>query len=263
MTSPPIDPRRPPEFFLSGARIHAVDMEGAVSVLLDWIERRHRGYVLLTGGHGLVEMQSDPELLAINNAADLVTPDGMPVVWMGWLKGHPGTRKVSSGITEATIRAGLSSGVRHYFYGGTEGVAERLTQILRERYPEIRIAGYQTPPFRPLTDEEGEAVCEEINRSQADIVWVGLGCPKQDRWMSRFRSQLEAAALVGVGASFDFLSGVKPAAPPWIANSGFEWLYRLLSEPRRLWPRYSRVVPLFLYHATRDLLGLGPPPPTD
>jgi N-acetylglucosaminyldiphosphoundecaprenol N-acetyl-beta-D-mannosaminyltransferase len=244
-----------PEFLVAGARIHAIRVPDAVATIDGWISTGHRDYIVLTGAHGIVEMQSSPKLLEINNRAGLTTPDGMSVVWLGRLKGHHQIEKVyAPDIMDETFRLGVSRGYRHYFYGGNEGVADELKRRLEERFPGIQVVGTCCPPFRPLSDAEAEETAGAINKAAPDIVWVGLGCPKQDHWMDRFRPRLQAPVLIGVGAGFDFLSGRQPLAPRWIQRSGFEWLFRLLSEPRRLWPRYSRVVPRFLYLALRDWL---------
>jgi N-acetylglucosaminyldiphosphoundecaprenol N-acetyl-beta-D-mannosaminyltransferase len=244
-----------PAFFIAGVRIHALRVADVVSTIDAWIRNRRQDYIVLTGAHGVVEMQSDPELLAINNRAGLTTPDGMPVVWVGKLKGHSDIEKVyAPDVMAATFRDGVPKHYRHFLYGGDEGVADQLARALEERYPGIQIAGTYCPPFRPLDDREAADVARLINDTDPHIVWIGLGCPKQERWMQRFRPLLRAPVLIGVGAGFDFLSGRKPLAPRWIQQSGFEWFYRLLSEPGRLWPRYKRVVPVFLYVALKELL---------
>ena len=218
---------------------------------------------MLTGAHGVVEMQSDDELRAINNAAGLTTPDGMPVVWVRRRAGFRRIEKVyAPDIMDRVFAAGAAAGWRSFLYGGKEGVAERLAAVLRERFAGSDIVGTHCPPFRPLTAAEEDALVAEIDASGADIVWVGLGCPKQERWMARFRPRLRAPVLIGVGAGFDFLTGEARRAPRWVQLSGFEWLYRLVSEPKRLWPRYSRVVPRFLLLAARELVrGPRVPPP--
>jgi N-acetylglucosaminyldiphosphoundecaprenol N-acetyl-beta-D-mannosaminyltransferase len=250
----------PPEFSIAGVRIHAIRVADAVAAIDEWVSTGRRDFIVLTGAHGVVEMQSDPELRAINNRAGLTTPDGMPVVWIGRLKGYRGIEKVyAPDIMTETFRAGLVKGYRHFFYGGDTGVADALQVELERRYPGIRIVGTYCPPFRPLESREEGEIAAAINAAAPDIVWVGIGCPKQERWMNRFRPLLRASVLIGVGAGFDFLSGRKPLAPRWVQRSGFEWLYRLISEPKRLWPRYSRVVPTFIYLAVRDWLRRSPP----
>jgi N-acetylglucosaminyldiphosphoundecaprenol N-acetyl-beta-D-mannosaminyltransferase len=247
-----------PEFYIAGVRINAIRVADAVATIDAWIRDRRRDYIVLTGAHGVVEMQRDPSLREINNRAGLTTPDGMPVVWMGRLKGHGQVEKVyAPDIMTETFRVGVTRNYSHFLYGGDEGVAEMLRSALVERFPGIRIVGTHCPPFRALDDREAENDARRINETGADVVWVGLGCPKQERWMARFRPLLDAPVLIGVGAGFDFLAGRKPLAPRWVQRSGFEWLYRMMSEPRRLWPRYSRVVPTFLYLAVRDAARRG------
>lgn len=243
----------PAEFLVADVRIHAIRVADVVSTIDQWISARRSDYIVLTGAHGVVEMQSDRELLEINNRAGLTTPDGMPVVWLGRLKGHKNIEKAyAPDIMVETFRFGLARGYRHFLYGGAEGVADELSRKLQERFPGIRIVGTYCPPFRSLDELEVRQIEHLINHADPHIVWVGIGCPKQEHWMKRFRPNLRAPVLIGVGAGFDFLSGRKPLAPRWVQRSGFEWLYRMLSEPRRLWPRYSRVVPLFLYLVLRD-----------
>jgi N-acetylglucosaminyldiphosphoundecaprenol N-acetyl-beta-D-mannosaminyltransferase len=244
-----------PEFLVAGVRIHAIRVADVVSTIDAWITEGRKDFIVLTGAHGVVEMQSDKELRDINNRAGLTTPDGMPIVWLGRLSGHANVEKAyAPDIMNETFRFGLTQGYRHFLYGGADGVAEDLGHKLTERYPGIDVVGAYCPPFRALDDDEIETIAGRINDADPHIVWVGIGCPKQERWMQRFRPLLKAPVLIGVGAGFDFLSGRKPLAPRWIQTSGFEWLYRMLSEPRRLWPRYFRVVPFFLYLVARDRL---------
>jgi N-acetylglucosaminyldiphosphoundecaprenol N-acetyl-beta-D-mannosaminyltransferase len=249
-------PERFASYRVAGVKIDAVCVDDVVQAIADWIDRDHRDYIVLTGAHGVVEMQDDEELRRINDQAGITTPDGMPVVWLGRLKGHGRTDKTyAPDIMREAFARGVARGHRHFLYGGKEGVAEALKRRLEQDFPGIRVVGTHCPPFRPLTEEEEHALCAEIDASEADIVWCGLGCPKQERWMARFRPLLRAPVLIGVGAGFDFLSGTMPLAPRWVQRSGFEWLYRLASDPKRLWPRYSRVVPRFLWSVARDELG--------
>ncbi len=243
----------PAEFFVAGARIHAIRVRDVVTTIDQWISSGRLDFIVLTGAHGIVEMQSDHELLKINNLAGLTTPDGMPVVWLGRLKGHQNIEKVyAPDIMSAVFEFGVTRGYRHFLYGGQDGVADELADRLREIYNGIQVVGTYCPPFRPLDEKDVETIADRINAADPHIVWVGIGCPKQEHWMSRFRSRLRAPVLIGVGAGFDFLSGRKPLAPRWVQRSGFEWLYRTFSEPRRLGRRYARVVPYFLYLALRD-----------
>lgn len=245
----------PPRFDLFGVSISAVDVMGTVDVMEAWIREGHRDYVILTGAHGVVEMQDDSELRAINNRSGLTTPDGMPIVWWGRAKGFPEIEKVyAPDIMTETFRRSAARGDRHFFYGGAEGVADTLASKMTARFPGLSVAGTHCPPFRTLEDAEEDAIAERINATNPDIVWVGLGCPKQERWIARNRHRLSAPVLIGVGAGFDFLAGGSRHAPGWVQQSGFEWLFRLASEPRRLWPRYSSVVPRFLWLSLRALV---------
>jgi N-acetylglucosaminyldiphosphoundecaprenol N-acetyl-beta-D-mannosaminyltransferase len=236
--------------------VDSVDMTGAVSIIDGWIRQRAREYVTVTPAHAVMEAYRDTELRHIFNRAGLTTPDGMAIVWLLRLRGHKKVRRVyGPDLLLEVSRTGVPLGYRHLLYGGTEGVAARLSACLTARFPGIRIVGTHTPPFRALAAEEDQAIVDALNASRADIVWVGLSTPKQERWMAEHRHQLEAPVLVGVGAAFDFLSGAKPQAPRWMQRSGLEWLFRLASEPRRLWPRY-RQYPRFGALALAQLLGL-------
>jgi N-acetylglucosaminyldiphosphoundecaprenol N-acetyl-beta-D-mannosaminyltransferase len=244
-----------PSFEVAGARIDAVTLESTLDILADWIRTGRREYVVMLGAHGIVEMQRDPRLREVDNAAGLVTPDGMPNVWLGRWKGHREVEKVyAPDIMHGAFARGCLPGWRHYFYGGGPGVAEALARRMTALYTGLLVVGTETPPFRPLTDEEALATAARIDAAAPHLVWVGLGCPKQDHWMARFRPLLAAPVLLGVGAGFDFLSGSKPLAPRWLQRSGLEWLFRLLSEPRRLLPRYARVIPRYSLCFVREVL---------
>ena len=245
----------PQRFEVAGVKVDAVTLRETVDLIDQWIRERRREYVVLTGAHGVVEMQTDPELRAINNRAALTTPDGMPLVWLGRARGHANLEKVyAPDIMNLEFSLSVGRGHKHFLYGGKPGVAVTLAHRLSQRYPGIAVTGTYTPPFRPLSDLEEDEIARQINAAHADIVWCGLGCPKQEKWMARFRPKLTAAVLIGVGAGFDFLSGERPLAPEWVKQSGFEWAFRALSEPKRLLPRYAKVVPSFMYYAGKDEL---------
>jgi len=240
-----------------GVGVSAIDMTRAVSLVEGWIAATAHNYVCITGVHGVMESLDDPQLRAIHNRAGLVTPDGMPLVWLGRLHGHAHVDRVyGPDLMLACCAASTAKGYRHFFYGGGPGVAERLGQKLTERFPALVIAGTWSPPFGELTPAEEQAAIETINAARPDIVWVGLSTPRQERWMARHVGRLSAPVLVGVGAAFDFNAGLKPQAPRWMQRSGLEWLFRLGTEPRRLWRRYLRNNPRFIWHIFLQVSGL-------
>jgi N-acetylglucosaminyldiphosphoundecaprenol N-acetyl-beta-D-mannosaminyltransferase len=224
---------------------------------LDWIDAaiaaRSRGYICVAAVHTVMATQEDPELRAAVLASDLTVPDGMPLVWAMNMLGHSLPSRVYGPdlMLHACVRA-ADTGARFYLYGGREASLERLRTDLPERYPGLRLAGVQHAPFRELTDEEAEATAAEINASGADVVWVGLGVPLQEKWMARMRPLLTAPVLVGVGAAFDFHAGIKKQAPDGLQRLGLEWAFRLSQEPRRLWRRYLVTNTAFLGLVLRE-----------
>lgn len=223
-------------------------MPAALSILGGWVARGERQYVCITGVHGVMESQRDEALRLIHNRAGMVAPDGMPLVWMGRLSGHSQMARVyGPDLLLAVCAVSGRERYKHYFYGGAEGVPELLARRLRARYPELDVVGSHSPPFRPLTTAEDDEIVERINAAQPDFVWVGLSTPKQERWVHEHRGRLTAPVLVGVGAAFDFVAGLKPQAPQWMQRSGLEWTFRLATEPRRLWRRYLVNNPVFVW----------------
>jgi N-acetylglucosaminyldiphosphoundecaprenol N-acetyl-beta-D-mannosaminyltransferase len=240
-----------------GVGISAVDMRRAVDTIHTWIAQRAPHYVCIFTVHSVMECQRNERLRAIANRSGMTTPDGMPLVWLSRLRGHRDVSRVyGPDLMLALCEESIEKGYRHFFYGGAEGVAVELAARLTERYPGLQVAGTYSPPFRPLTEDEDQQVVDLINRSGADIVWVGLGTPKQDFWVADHVGRLEAPVLLAVGAAFDFHSGRKRQAPRWMQRAGLEWLFRLLTEPRRLWYRYLVLNPLFIALVTLQLLGL-------
>jgi N-acetylglucosaminyldiphosphoundecaprenol N-acetyl-beta-D-mannosaminyltransferase len=229
----------------------------ALATIEDWIARHDRQYVCVSGIHGVMESQRDDQLRAIHNAAGMVTPDGMPLVWLSRMSGfHHVERVYGPDLMLACCERSERTGYRHYFYGGGSGVPGRLAERLQSRYPRLEIAGGYSPPYRPLTMAEDDDVVRRINAANPDIVWVGLSTPKQERWMFDHRERLKAPVLIGVGAAFDFHAGLKRQAPRWMQDHGLEWLFRLREEPRRLWRRYFRNNPLFVWCVLLQSLGL-------
>lgn len=229
-------------------------------------QRRVEGarVVVATSVHGLVEGWRKLAFRAILEDSALITPDGMPLVWVGRLKGAAGMGRVyGPDLMLETCRQAAGTGVRHYFYGGAAGVPERLADVLLARFPGIVVAGAHSPPFRELSDAELEEDAARFDAAGADLVWVGLGTPRQERRAARLATYTRAKVLVTVGAAFDFQTGRVRQAPRVLQKTGLEWAYRLSQEPGRLWRRYLTNVPLFVILATAELLGLisvGPVP---
>ncbi len=241
-----------------GVGLSAINMTMALHILEQWIQQKEKSrYVCITGVHGVIESQNDEELCHIHNHAGMVTPDGMPMVWMGRLNGKRWMKRVyGPDLVLAMCQKSLEKGYRHYFYGGADGVPELLAQKLQQRFPGLQVVGTYSPPFRTLTPQEDEEVVQMINKTDPDIVWVGLSTPKQERWMAAHVDKLNAPALIGVGAAFDFHAGLKKQAPLWMQRSGLEWLFRMITEPKRLGSRYLKSNPLFIMLILAQYLGL-------
>lgn len=240
-----------------GVGVSALSIELALGQFDAWIAAGAREYVCVADVHAVMQSRWDEGFRAIHNGAGIVTPDGMPLVWLCRLAGRGMVSRVyGPDLLLATCAHSIARGYRHFFYGGAPGVAATLADRLRARFPGLTVAGTYAPPFRALSADEMAETAALIEAARPDLVWVGLSTPKQERWMATFRPLLTAPILVGIGAAFDFHSGGKPQAPFWIQRSGFEWLFRLATEPRRLWPRYRKVVPAFLWYLALQRLGL-------
>jgi len=244
-------------FNVLGVRVSSINMSIAMETIEGWIERGEPNYVTVADVNSIMVGQSDPGFLRIHNKAGMVTPDGMPIVWLGRYNGNKNVERVyGPDLMLALCEKSITNGYRHYLYGGNEGAPDLLKSRLEQRFPGIKIVGTYSPPFRALSNEEDEKVIKTINGAKPDIVWVGLGAPKQERWMAEHVGQLGVPVLIGVGAAFDFNAGLKKQAPLWMQKSGLEWLFRLVTEPRRLWRRYLRNNPLFILLVIRQALGL-------
>ena len=240
-----------------GVGVSAVDMPRALAAIAQWVGEGGAHYVCVTGVHGVMESQRDRKLRGIHNSADMVTPDGMPMVWLGRLRGHSTMHRVyGPDLLLACCAIAGEPRLRHYFLGSTAAVLEQLVDRLCDRFPTLYVAGTSAPPHRVLTVAEDEYLVRIINDAQPDIVWVGLGTPKQERWMADHAGRIRAPVMIGVGAAFDFVSGAKRQAPRWMQRSGLEWAFRLASEPRRLGARYLVNNPLFVWRVLQQVLGL-------
>lgn len=248
--------REHPRVDILGVGVSAITVADAVGSVERWIRARTPNYVCITGVHGVIESRTNAELRRIHNQAGLVTPDGMPLVWMARLLGFSRTRRVyGPDLMRAVSALPAERGIRHFYYGGGPGIAEKLEESLRRANPGLSVVGTLTPPFGPVSASEDAEAVRRINAARPDIVWVGLSTPKQEYWMAAHVGRIDAPVLIGVGAAFDFLAGTKRQAPRWMQRSGLEWLFRLLSEPRRLWRRYFKIVPAFLVLALGQLWG--------
>jgi N-acetylglucosaminyldiphosphoundecaprenol N-acetyl-beta-D-mannosaminyltransferase len=245
---PAIDSATPARVNVLGVGVSAITMADALALIDRWIALRTHHYICVTGVHGVMESQADPALRDIHNCAGLVTPDGMPLVWLSRLRGYRHVERVyGPDLMLACCAASVSKGYRHFLYGAGPGVAEHLGEGLQKQFPGLTVAGTCSPPFVEPTPAEERGVVEQINSANPDIVWVGLSTPKQERWMARHVGSLCAPVLIGVGAAFDFNAGLKRQAPRWMQRAGLEWLFRLATEPRRLWRRYLTNNPRFLW----------------
>jgi N-acetylglucosaminyldiphosphoundecaprenol N-acetyl-beta-D-mannosaminyltransferase len=244
-------------FNVLGVAMSAMNLAIATEAALQALRARRKGYVCVTGVHGVTEAQDDPGFRQILNAAFLNTTDGMPLVWLGRkAKGRFVDRVYGPDLMLELFRATEHTAFRHFLYGGAPGVAEALQTRLEARFPGTTICGAYCPPFRPLNAAEETEFTALVHERKPDIIWVGLSTPKQERFMAEYLPRLDTTLMFGVGAAFDFHAGRVKQAPRWMQRSGFEWLYRLLREPKRLGRRYLVNNPLFLWRIAGQLLGL-------
>jgi N-acetylglucosaminyldiphosphoundecaprenol N-acetyl-beta-D-mannosaminyltransferase len=245
----------PPSFPVLGLPIHAVQIPGVVSQIEDWIQSDAKGrYIAVTGMHGIAESQTDTDFRHALRSADLVVPDGMPLVWLGRWHRFPLKRRVYGPELMETFCRVTGPTYRHFFYGGEPGIADKLADSLRKRYG-IIVAGTYCPPFRPLTEPEQHDVVSHVRASSPNVLWVGLSTPKQEKWMYQHRDRLSVPVMLGVGAAFDFNSGQVRQAPGWMRENGLEWLFRLSTNPKRLWRRYLISIPKAAGLVLLDLAG--------
>lgn len=235
-----------------GVPVSNVDEPGATAKIAAWIAERRAAvgrprYVCACDVFNVVSAQDNPKHMRALRTADMIVADGTPLVWVSRLRGERHIQRVPGpDLLSAVAERSVAEGWSHYFYGGAEGVADKLAERLAERYPGLDVAGTRCPPFRAMTEDELSRDLDRIRASGADIVWIGLGCPKQEIWMLENHHRLPGQILVGVGAAFDFHTGRIERAPQWMRERGLEWLHRLMSEPKRLWRRYLISAPRFV-----------------
>lgn len=248
--------RRSTEVVILGLPITTLSMGGVIQTIAGWIERKQSRRVCACDVHSVIRALDDKGHTHALGTADLLLPDGVPLVWVGRVRGNKHMQRVCGpDLLKALCAESVRHGWRHYFYGGAPGVSELLAHKLSERHPGLRVAGTHCPPFRTLTAQERQQTADLIKSTSPDIVWVGLGCPKQEQWMLDNAELLDGIVLIGVGAAFDFETGIIKRAPGWMQSSGLEWFYRLISEPRRLWRRYLVVIPRFVFEIVLELSG--------
>lgn len=247
-----------PRVNVLGTGIAAMNPAGVATLIQRWVEDETFGrYVCVTGVHGVMEGFRDEQVRLAHNRADLCVPDGMPLVWISRLSGHRRTRRVYGPDLMLTLLAlAEKEGYTNFFYGGGPGLVEKLRDRMLERFPALQIVGTHTPPFRRLSEEEKGKVIAKINAAEPDLLWVGLSTPKQELLMADFSACVRAKVMFGVGAAFDFNAGLLRQAPQWMQAAGMEWFFRLCAEPRRLWRRYARNNPSFLFHLLLQRLRL-------
>ncbi|WER47336.1 WecB/TagA/CpsF family glycosyltransferase [Cupriavidus sp. WKF15] len=242
-----------------GSFINAVSWDEAIAVIHRWAGKRESRYVCICNVHSVVTARSNGEFSKVIKEADMCTPDGAPIAWMLRRLGFPAQERISGPDLMLRYCAHAERiGESIFLYGGRMETLLLLEQRLNEDFPALRIAGLHSPPFRNLTEDEDRQVVEKINNSGAGTVWVGLGCPKQERWMAEHRGTIKAV-MIGVGAAFDYHAGTLRRAPIWMQRNGLEWLHRLCSEPSRLWKRYLLTNTLFLGLALSQLIRRGTP----
>jgi N-acetylglucosaminyldiphosphoundecaprenol N-acetyl-beta-D-mannosaminyltransferase len=247
----------PPRYNVLGTAVSALSLTEACALVLATRGQKNSGYVCCATAYNVNAARTDPALRAAYNRSFLTTPDGMPLVWLGRAHGHRTiTRVYGPDLLLAVCDAGRTVGLTHYFYGGKPGVAEQLSARLSARFPGLRVVGTFTPPFRPLTTDETTALAADIAARAPDIVWVGLSSPTQEHFMAAHSPTLATGLLIGVGAAFDFHAGTVRQAPLWMQRSGLEWLFRLGTEPRRLWKRYLLHSPMFVLRTLAQATGL-------
>lgn len=248
-------PKGRPSIEIMGIRVDAVQIPDVIQHMEGWITKNiHHNYIVVANMDTAVTGKFNPEFKEAVNKSSLAIPDGFPLLLAGRLRGHTlKKRAYGPDLLLKFLEISEEKGYSHFFYGATEETLGKLIKNIKNKFPKIKIAGSYAPPFRPLTQEEDKVVVDLINKAAPSVLWVGIGCPKQELWMRNHREKLNIPVMLGVGAAFDFIAGTKPQAPRWISDNGFEWLFRLTTEPKRLWRRYLINYPLFVYYVLVEL----------
>ncbi|MGB9601527.1 MAG: WecB/TagA/CpsF family glycosyltransferase [Verrucomicrobiia bacterium] len=252
------DSALPPRINALGVGISALNLQSALNAVSYALTNKIKGYICVTGVHGVSVAQEDAEFKKILNKSLLCTPDGMPLVWLGryYYKRKEMDRVYGPDLMKLICQWSKTNGRSHFLYGGLPGVANSLKQRLETEYPGINIVGCYTPPFRPLNASEEQELIELVRNAKPDIIWVGLSTPKQERFMAQYIQKLDTTLMIGVGAAFDFLTGRVRQAPLWMRRAGLEWFFRMCIEPKRLIPRYLKNNPVFLFKIALQISGI-------
>jgi N-acetylglucosaminyldiphosphoundecaprenol N-acetyl-beta-D-mannosaminyltransferase len=244
-----------PAAHVLGISVDAIDMAGALKRVANSLKSSRKSYVCVAGVHGVMEAQRSAELRDAYAGSEMTIPDGMPLTWVGHMQGHHAMQRVTGpDLMLEIFRRREFAHVTHFFYGGREGIAEELRDKMKAKFPWTRIVGTYTPPFRELTQTEAAQFTATIAALQPDIIWIGISCPRQEVFMARHLPELKTKLMFGVGAAFDYHTGHIRDCADWIKRAGLQWLHRLLQDPRRLWRRYLRTNPAFIWHITRQIL---------
>jgi N-acetylglucosaminyldiphosphoundecaprenol N-acetyl-beta-D-mannosaminyltransferase len=245
-----------PRINVLGVGVSAINLPQATAAIDEALQHRRKGYICFAGVHPVMEANADVGLKRIYNRAFLTTPDGMPMVWLSrWHGARHVSRVYGPDLMIEVFQLSVQRGYRHFFYGGSEGVAEAMRSQMERRFPGLQVTGTFEPPFRELTSAEERQLAEHVRACKPDIMWVGLGSPKQDRFMAEWLPKLDVTLMAGVGAAFNFYTGRVPQAPRWMQRSGLEWLYRCIHEPR-VRARYLSTVPRFIVASLGQAAGM-------
>ncbi len=254
------DTHRRPLIHILGIPVDVTNITGAVNTILGWGKEGNAKAVFLRDVHGVMRSVQMPELMRMHEKADLILADGTPLTWVARLREFKVGRVPGSDLVDAVCRESVKTGLKHYFFGGAPGVADRLAEVMKEKYPGLAVAGCYSPPMRSLEpgstlSEEERAEVANIAASGADLIWVGISTPKQETWITEAIQLLPHGVCFGVGAAFDFHTGRIKRAPGWMQHNGLEWLHRLLTDPRRLWRRYLVLAPQFVALVALEEIG--------
>jgi N-acetylglucosaminyldiphosphoundecaprenol N-acetyl-beta-D-mannosaminyltransferase len=244
-----------PAAHVLGVDVDAIDLDGALGRVAVLLQGPRKSYVCVAGVHGVMEAQRNPQLMEVYSGSEMTIPDGMPLAWVGRMQGHIAMPRVTGpDLMLEVFRRKEFAQATHFLYGGREGIAEELRDKLKEQFPWAKIVGTYTPPFRVLSESEEEQFIATIAALKPDIIWVGISCPKQEIFMARYLPELETKLMFGVGAAFDYHTGRIRDCADWVKRAGLQWLHRLLQDPRRLWRRYLRNNPAFVWLITLQIL---------